>query len=212
MTPSVIAAILACGNPNYVLSNNGGSAFELPAIEHGPQPQTSLVAETQDDKVAPGSPESAFAPSFVIGDKVEVVFLGLAGQERATRLTRDVRYPDGKHPSFPTETQALIAKYGPPTSDTGLLSNSYQELEWVHEPSGAPMSPKNPSFASCGSTTSVTPGCGLTISAHLTDAADGGVVEMILSVMDHAATQTAIDAGKAAIAIINKPNAAATKL
>ena len=219
MSPTATAAILACANPAFVLSTGQGGSFDLPAIEHGQLPVTSLNAEARD-KVAgmpTGMGYEAYQPSVVTGDEIEVMFLGLAGHEQAAWLTRQKRYPEGNLPSVASTVDTLVRKYGPPTSDTGVRVSS-RELEWMHEPSGTPMNPKNPHYLSCGgiggygSNFQVTSGCGLTIVANLIVAADGGVGQLDVTVMDQAAATAAIQREKADIAIINTPPGLAGKM
>ena len=199
MTPKTVEAVLACGNPHYTITENDGASFNVPNIEHGPQPQTSVAAEDGDDKV-------------------EVVLLGLAGHEQAVRLTSQRRYLLGNQPSFPTEVAKLIAKYGPPTTDTGDSAGESENLYWLYDRSGKPLPQRGPAGTDCesmggyGASFELQPECGLDIAADLTGSGDGGVSQRDVTVMNQADAGEMLDKEKAAIAIINAPRGAAGRL
>ena len=219
MPPTMAAAILACGNPKFVLSTDQGGLFDLPAIEHGPQPETSLDAKLPAKVAADVSSMGTdpFRSGPVYDDLVAVMFVGLASRERAAWLARQEHYPDGNLPSVANVVNSLVQKYGPPTSDTGTRGSS-RALQWIHEPSGAAMNPNDPHYLNCGgiggygSSFQITSDCGLTVTANLVVAADGGVGELNIAVMDQAAANAAIQREKADIALINTPPGSTGKL
>jgi hypothetical protein len=198
MPPMVVEAELVCGNPAYAIARDQGGAFDVPRLNEDPQPHTSISADDGQ------------------GDKVEVLLLGMPGQEVAAHLSRSLGYALSEQPPVETERQSLIAKYGPPTSDDRF---PYAEtLNWIYEPSGRAMSPKNPNYDNCkqiggyGGSFNYSKACGLTIRAAMTITGNGGVSGVDFGIMNQAAAYDAAQKEKAAINLANTPKGEAKPL
>ena len=92
--------------------------------------------------------------------------MGLPGQEQVISVAREEYYADGKQPTIESLTQALMAKYGPPSesSDNG----SVVTIWWEHDPSGSKMQqPQCRINVGPDAGTSLSTACGITVGAQI---------------------------------------------
>jgi len=92
--------------------------------------------------------------------------MGLPGQEQVISVAREEYYADGKQPTMESVTQALIAKYGPPSeaNDAGTVV----QMWWEYDPAGnKTKQPQCRISVSPDSGTSLSTACGITVGAQI---------------------------------------------
>jgi len=112
--------------------------------------------------------------------------MGLPGQEKVVSVSRQEYYQTGKFPTVDTIEGALKGKYGTPTwaQDSGPI----RSLMWKYDPSGRLITETSPLYHQCGlgaqpeSSTSLSPDCGVTVSAMIKRSDDNPGLAHSLSV------------------------------
>jgi hypothetical protein len=97
--------------------------------------------------------------------------MGTPGQERVISVAREEYYSEGRQPPITNIEQALIAKYGRPTTTSD--NPRFKNLSWKSDPTGRPITETSPLFNRCNSGASpdhgsnLSPDCGVTVSAQI---------------------------------------------
>jgi len=94
--------------------------------------------------------------------------MGLPGKEQVLSVAREEYFPDGKLPTVDSVKQALITKYGTPTSER---DGQRTFLEWEYDPSGGKITEGSPLSSQCSinvspdTSVSLSTSCGVTVGA-----------------------------------------------
>ena len=102
--------------------------------------------------------------------------MGLPGQERVISVAREEYFPQGQLPTVDSIAQALIAKYGTPTAQTD--NGPSRALTWKYDPTGRLVTETSPLYNSCSISASpdagnsLSPDCGVTVSANIQRSSD----------------------------------------
>jgi hypothetical protein len=98
--------------------------------------------------------------------------MGMPGQERVISAAREEWFAEGRNPTMASVAQALIDKYGTPT--TNRDSEGVQRyMTWVYDPIGRPVTEASPLAVNCRGTAdpdggvSLSPDCGIVINANI---------------------------------------------
>jgi hypothetical protein len=103
--------------------------------------------------------------------------MGTPGQERVVSVAREEYYSDGKFPTVDSVTAALKGKYGTPSRDRDNGATLH-ELLWEYDPSGRLITETSPLYDRCyanaspDASTSLSPDCGVTVSAQIKRSGD----------------------------------------
>ncbi len=121
-----------------------------------------------------------------------VTTMGLPGQERVIAAAREVWFAEGKNPTAESVAQALVGKYGPPTSMSE--SEAMAVLHWAGDPLGRPITETSALRNQCNSSadpdggTNFSPDCGLVVAAAVGKLRDNPALAQFfqVSVIDQA--------------------------
>lgn len=98
--------------------------------------------------------------------------MGTPGQEKVVSVSREEYYSDGKFPTVDSVSAALRAKYGTPTRDSDN-GDKLHVLLWEYDPSGRLITETSALYDRCyvnaspDASTSLSPDCGVTVSAQI---------------------------------------------
>lgn len=105
-----------------------------------------------------------------------VTTMGLPGQEKVIAAAREEWFAEGKNPTVESVEQALVKKYGTPSSRTA--NNSVVIVGWAYDPRGRPITETSPLFGQCHGIsdpdggTNFSPDCGLSVLAQVRNLRD----------------------------------------
>lgn len=131
-----------------------------------------IMAEMQDSAIARGSNRAMDRGAMHGKVSWYVGTMGLPGEERVFSAAREIWFADGKQPTMESVTQALIDKYGTPTSDS--TPGGVRLMRWAYDPLGRKITETSPLFNSCnassapGGYVNLSPDCGRVVAAQLT--------------------------------------------
>jgi hypothetical protein len=172
-----------CQNPLLVVSENDRSGFIKETygakIRQGfeadfAQPRIEMTQGQMVSQLNQQFSQSAngrYIPRVKPGQfSYSVRVVGMPDSERVLSVAREEYYPKGKFPSVKSVLDAMVAKYGQPSSvqDTG----NYIDLQWEFDPSGKPIA-EEPLLSQCkgdsflNSAITISPDCGVTVTAQL---------------------------------------------
>ncbi|WP_148276604.1 hypothetical protein [Sphingobium sp. SYK-6] len=178
------ANVVQCDNPMLVVTENSSRKYRIEThgakIRHGfdakfaearvEKTGQEIVREMQRDAMrrANNAYEAPLQPGQT---RYYVGTMGLPGQERVISVAREEYYPEGQSPTVASVEQALIAKYGTPTSQAD--NGPRRSLSWKYDPTGRLVTETSPLYHSCtvnpspDSGSSLSPDCGVTVAADI---------------------------------------------
>jgi hypothetical protein len=177
--------------------------FAEPRVE---KTSKQIMQEMQDDAMARGS--NAVRPDDMQPGKSKwyVGTMGVPGQERVVNAAREEWFEQGRNPTIASVEQAVITKYGTPTSNRDMgVSGKY--LTWAYDPSARLITETSPLVTSCTGSAdpdggvNLSPDCGLVVSAVIFPMPDNPELSQYLqvSVVDQAGGYERISATEQAL-------------
>lgn len=148
------------------------------AVDRVEKTSQQILREMQDGAMARGT-------NRVVRDmqpgqaKWYVATMGLPGQERVISAAREEWFEAGRNPTLAAVEQALIAKYGSPSSAHHAVGQIKQtSLSWAYDARQRPITETSPLYGQCRGTadpdggTSFSPDCGIVIAASIVSLRD----------------------------------------
>jgi hypothetical protein len=141
--------------------------FAKPRIN---QTSQEIMKEMQDRTMASGT-------NRVVRDmepgqaKWHVGTMGMPGEERVISVGREEWFAEGRNPTLDSVAQALVTKYGTPTSEQTPGYNRY--MEWSYDALGRPITETSPLYGRCRGNAdpdagvNLTPDCALVVTANV---------------------------------------------
>lgn len=220
MTYEEAANVVLCTNDLIVVQPDNSRGFQVQSygqtIRQGfnarfaePRVEKSskqIMQEMQDEAMARGS--NAVRPDDMKPgqSKWYVGTMGLPGQEQVVNAAREEWFEEGRNPTIAGVEQAVITKYGTPTSnrDAGV-SGKY--LTWAYDTSARLITETSPLVTQCTGTAdpdggvNLSPDCGIVMSAVIFPMRDNPELSQYLqvSVVDQAGGYERISATEQAL-------------
>jgi hypothetical protein len=157
-----------------------------------------IMQEMQDHALARGS--NRLQRDVLPGEsKWYVGSFGLPGEERVTHAMREEWFPEGRLPPMDSVLQALVVKYGEPSTHGGGAGD--RQLSWVYSPDGQRVAPGTRLAQTCGMHPSPNAGvqlstdCGVVVAARVFAPRDNPALAQFIQVgtVDQAAGYRLLD-------------------
>jgi hypothetical protein len=201
--------LVLCDNPLLVAKEDKSGGFSIEShgvalrsgfeahFAEGEKPKYKSVHEAEAALSAQmtardnGASEDPMKPGYV---RYYVGTIGLPNQERVNSVSRQEYFPVGKSPTVQSLRQALVGKYGEPTSSQ--TEGADLILRWEYDPTGRKITETSPLYNTCrtdvGFKTSmrVTPDCGVTVGVRVTSMSDNAGLAHGISAMSINSAQT----------------------
>jgi len=197
MTYDEAANIVLCDNPMIVVEEETYRGFRIDTrgqtyrkgfnAQFAEREKTSqeVMREMQDSMMARSmnSVREDMKPGMT---RWYVATMGLQGQERVLQVAREEWYAEGKNPAVDGVAQALIGKYGPPSQDRS--SDRSRLMSWKYDLQNRPVTDTSPLYNRCNlgagpdAGASLSPDCGIIVSAQITFQGDNAALARSLEV------------------------------
>ena len=184
MTYEQAANVVMCSNPLLVITPETGRGFELQTygqkLRQGfsarfaearvQKTGRQIVREMEREAMERGmnSARQDLKPGQV---KWFVSTMGMPGHEKVISAAREERFEDDHNPTVESVTQALVAKYGPPTHKLDQYGG--RELNWAYDPRGRLITETSPLYNRCQGVAdpdggmSLSADCGVVVRAQI---------------------------------------------
>ena len=172
------ATFVLCDHPMMVVTENTGRNYQINTYGQklrqgfdGSFAEPRVVKTSRDylremsEDAIRRSGNAAAAPMTPGTSRFYVSTMGLPGQEQVISVAREEAYAEGKQPTVESLTQALIAKYGPPSeaNDNGRVV----QMWWEYDPSGRKIQQQCRISAGVNAATSLSTACGISVAAYI---------------------------------------------
>ncbi len=179
MTWNEAATLVMCDHPLMVVTENTARNYRIDT--HGIKLRQGFdgefakprVVKTSRDYLREMSEEAARRSGNAVEVRLQpgqsrffVSTMGLPGQEQVISVAREELYAEGKQPTVESITQALIAKYGPPSESND--AGSLVQIWWQYDPAGNKIQQSQCRIsAGPDAATSLSTACGITVAAYV---------------------------------------------
>jgi YD repeat-containing protein len=149
-----------------------GARFAKPRVERTSQ---QIMADLQQSAMDRGN--NTVRQDVQPGEaKWYVSTMGVPGAERVIAVAREEWFEEGGNPTVASVEQALLQKYGKPTSNArgGYADRPVWEMRWAYDPQGRLIGETSPLYNMChgvsdpDAATSFSPDCGIVVAATIT--------------------------------------------